>query len=84
MLRKRLAELGKKGEAEGPSPSSLVWPLLLQERESSELALAMDKSPAVADENGMKKDHGRGQEVSDDTAHQISTGLSACPYIVTL
>ncbi|XP_078180825.1 putative proline transporter 2 isoform X1 [Carex rostrata] len=73
VLRKRLAELEKKGEAEGPSPSSLVWPLLLQQRESSELALAMEKSPAVADENGMKKDHGRGQEVSDDTAHQIST-----------
>jgi hypothetical protein len=66
-------------EAEGPSASSLLWPLLLPGREDGEVLLAMEKATPAADEKGLKKGlpaQGTGNEVSDDTAHQISTGLS--------
>lgn len=77
------------GEAEGPSPSSLVWPLLLSERGSDELVSAMEKGTPDAGDKGMKKglpSQGTGREVSDDTAHQISTGRSVClfSYFVTV
>jgi hypothetical protein len=47
----------------------------------------MEKSTSAADEKGMKKGlpgQGTGHEVSDDTAHQISTGLSFNLNFVTL
>ncbi|KAJ1701181.1 hypothetical protein LUZ63_000960 [Rhynchospora breviuscula] len=76
MLRKRLEEVGG-AEDQRPSPSSLIWPLLLGERDCYQVMPAMEKPTTTAvDERGSNKGsstHDRDQGVSDDTAHQIST-----------